>query len=131
MEVISFTKSIEKTTISVYNIIVGGQHDDNKNLYSPYFADNLNTPDNVCKNTHTKLFKSQFSGASGNNTAQTNTTENIYVFGGVSALFHSISFQQYKNQRQYKHKSSTDNCCPFTYKDCFGVRTDICVIQIC
>ena len=29
--------------------------------------DNLNTPDNMSKNTHTKLFKSQFSGASGNN----------------------------------------------------------------
>ena len=29
--------------------------------------DNLNTPDNMNKNTHTKLFKSQFSGASGNN----------------------------------------------------------------
>ena len=43
------------------------QHDDDKNLDSPYFADNLNTPDNVCKNTHTKLFKLQFSGASGNN----------------------------------------------------------------
>ena len=28
--------------------------------------DNLNTLDNVSKNTHTKLFKSQFSGASGN-----------------------------------------------------------------
>ena len=40
------------------------QHDDNKNLDSPYFADNLNTPDNVYKNTHTKLFKLQFSGAS-------------------------------------------------------------------
>ena len=30
--------------------------------------DNLNTPDNMSKNTHTKLFKLQFSGASGNNT---------------------------------------------------------------
>ena len=30
--------------------------------------DNLNTPDNMSKNTHTKLFKSQFSGASGNKT---------------------------------------------------------------
>ena len=29
--------------------------------------DNLNTPDNMSKNTHTKSFKSQFSGASGNN----------------------------------------------------------------
>ncbi|MBE6729314.1 MAG: hypothetical protein E7568_03670 [Ruminococcaceae bacterium] len=29
--------------------------------------DNLNTLDNVSKNTHTKLFKLQFSGASGNN----------------------------------------------------------------
>ncbi len=29
--------------------------------------DNLNTLDNVSKNTHTKLFKSQFSEASGNN----------------------------------------------------------------
>ena len=28
--------------------------------------DNLNTPDNMSKNTHTKLFKLQFSGASGN-----------------------------------------------------------------
>lgn len=28
--------------------------------------DNLNTLDNVSKNTHTKLFKSQFSGASDN-----------------------------------------------------------------
>ena len=31
--------------------------------------DNLNTPDNMSKNAHTKLFKSQFSGASGNNFA--------------------------------------------------------------
>ena len=30
---------------------------DNKNLDSPYFMDNLNTPDNVSKNAHTKLFK--------------------------------------------------------------------------
>ena len=29
--------------------------------------DNLNTPDNMSKNTHTKLFKLWFSGASGNN----------------------------------------------------------------
>ena len=29
--------------------------------------DNLNTPDNMSKNTHTKLFKLQFLGASGNN----------------------------------------------------------------
>ena len=43
------------------------QHSDNKNLDSPYFTDNLNTPDNMSKNTHTKLFKLQFSGASGNN----------------------------------------------------------------
>ena len=28
--------------------------------------DNLNTPDNMSKNTHTKLFKLWFSGASGN-----------------------------------------------------------------
>ena len=28
--------------------------------------DNLTTLDNVSKNTHTQLFKSQFSGASGN-----------------------------------------------------------------
>ncbi len=33
--------------------------------------DNLNTPDNMSKNTHTKLFKLQFSGASGNNTKVT------------------------------------------------------------
>ena len=29
--------------------------------------DNLSTPNNMSKNTHTKLFKLQFSGASGNN----------------------------------------------------------------
>lgn len=38
---------------------------DNKDLDSPYFMDNLNTLDNVSKNTHTKLFKLQFAGASG------------------------------------------------------------------
>ena len=30
--------------------------------------DNLSTPNNMSKNTHTKLFKLQFSGASGNDT---------------------------------------------------------------
>ena len=37
-----------------------------QNLDSPYFTDNLNTPYNMSKNIHTKLFKLQFSGASGN-----------------------------------------------------------------
>lgn len=51
---------------------------DNKNLDSPYFVDNLNTPDNMSKNNHTKLFKSQFSAASGN---KTNYTTKL-PFGG-------------------------------------------------
>ena len=53
--------------IFCYNSNSRWQHSDNKNLDSPYFTDNLNTPDNMSKNTHTKLFKLQFSGASGNN----------------------------------------------------------------
>ena len=61
-----FTKSIKKRQLACIISLLAWQHDDNKNLDSPYFADNLNTPDNVCKNTHTKLFKSQFSRASGN-----------------------------------------------------------------
>ena len=56
-----------KQIIFCYNSNSHWQHSDNKNLGSPYFTDNLNTPDNMSKNTHTKLFKSQFSGASGNN----------------------------------------------------------------
>ena len=53
--------------INKYNMLVSvTTHYDNKNLDSPYFTDNLNTPDNMSKNTHTKLFKLQFSGASGN-----------------------------------------------------------------
>ena len=43
------------------------QHDGNGKSNSPYFTDNLNTPDNMSRNTHTKLFKLRFSGASGNN----------------------------------------------------------------
>ena len=44
----------------------------NKNLGGPYITDNLNTPDNMSKNTHTKLFKLQFSGANGNDFALQN-----------------------------------------------------------
>jgi hypothetical protein len=58
---------LKKRQLACIISLLAWQHDDNKNLDSPYFADNLNTPDNVCKNTHTKLFKLQFSGASGNN----------------------------------------------------------------
>ena len=57
---------LKKRQLACIISLLAWQHDDNKNLDSPYFADNLNTPDNVCKNTHTKLFKLQFSGASGN-----------------------------------------------------------------
>ena len=46
---------------------------DNKNFDSPYFTDNLNTPDNMSKNTHTKLFELQFSGANWNNIICENT----------------------------------------------------------
>ena len=55
--------------IFCYNSNSRWQHSDNKNLDSPYFTDNLSTPDNMSKNTHTKLFKLQFSGASGNKSA--------------------------------------------------------------
>ena len=57
---------LKKRQLACIISLLAWQHDDNKNLDSPYFADNLNTPDNVCKNTHTKLFKLQFSGANGN-----------------------------------------------------------------
>ena len=57
---------LKKRQLACIISLLAWQHDDNKNLDSPYFADNLNTPDNVCKNTHTKLFKLPFSGASGN-----------------------------------------------------------------
>ena len=60
---------LKKRQLACIISLLACQHDDNKNLDSPYFADNLNTPDNVCKNTHTKLFKLRFSGASGNNIA--------------------------------------------------------------
>lgn len=65
------------------------QHSDNKNLDSPYFTDNLNTPDNISKNTHTKLFKLQFSGASGNDlTAQYHTSRNsCRILKGFRQLF--------------------------------------------
>ena len=46
--------------------------------------DNLNTPDNMSKNTHTKLFKSQFSGASGNN---------IYWLASARKSLETKSFQ--------------------------------------
>ena len=57
---------LKKRQLACIISLLAWQHDDNKNLDSPYFADNLNTPDNMSKNTHTKLFKLQFSGASGN-----------------------------------------------------------------
>ena len=43
--------------------------------------DNLNTPDNMSKNTHTKLFKSQFSGASGNKKRKARKALYIKGFG--------------------------------------------------
>ena len=54
---------LKKRQLACIISLLAWQHDDNKNLDSPYFTDNLNTPDNMSKNTHTKLFKLQFSGA--------------------------------------------------------------------
>ena len=73
-----------KQMIFCYNSNSRWQHSDNKNLDSPYFTDNLNTPDNMSKNTHTKLFKLQFSGASGNNC--------ILTFSGLKSLDFSPLF---------------------------------------
>ena len=55
--------------------------------------DNLNTPDNMSKNTQTKLFKSWFSGASGNDglkcrkTAFMQVSAFILSNGSTLALF--------------------------------------------
>ena len=57
---------LKKRQLACIISLLAWQHDDNKNLDSPYFMDNLSTPNNMSKNTHTKLFKLQFSGASGN-----------------------------------------------------------------
>ena len=62
------------------------KHSDNKNLDSPYFKDNLNTPDNMSKNTHTKLFKLQFSGASGNDTKVTQFIYSSRQWFSLSAI---------------------------------------------
>ena len=48
--------------------------------------DNLNTLDNVSKNTHTKLFKSQFSGASGNNPTSLKTPDFKGFYGSRFAI---------------------------------------------
>ena len=71
---------LKKRQLAYIISLLAWQHDDNKNLDSPYFADNLNTPDNVRKNTHTKLFKLQFSGASGNDTIYFRVTPLILNF---------------------------------------------------
>ena len=71
---------LKKRQLACIISLLAWQHDDNKNLDSPYFADNLNTPDNVCKNTHTKLFKLQFSGASGNDTKNAENPHKHWVF---------------------------------------------------
>ena len=57
---------LKKRQLACIISLLACQHSDNKNLDSPYFMDNLNTPDNMSKNTHTKLFKLQFSGAKNN-----------------------------------------------------------------
>ena len=62
-------------------MLLAWQHGDNKNHDSPYFMDNLNTPDNMSKNTHTKLFKLQFSGASGNKINNARKPWKYRVFG--------------------------------------------------
>ena len=76
---------LKKRQLACIISLLAWQHDDNKNLDSPYFADNLNTPDNVCKNTHTKLFKLQFSGASGNDFTPTKKPVNK---GFLTFMFH-------------------------------------------
>ena len=47
--------------------------------------DNLNTPDNMSKNTHTKLFKLQFSGASGNDFSWFRCAEKPGIYAGFGA----------------------------------------------
>ena len=75
-----------KQMIFCYNSNSRWQHSDNKNFDSPYFKDNLNTPDNMSKNTHTKLFKLQFSGASGNDTKVTQFIYSSRQWFSLSAI---------------------------------------------
>ena len=54
--------------------------------------DNLNTPDNMSKNAHTKLFKSQFSGASGNSPPWLATKPKNRIIFKASALLGAEAF---------------------------------------
>ena len=77
---------LKKRQLACIISLLAWQHDDNKNLDSPYFTDNLNTPDNMSKNTPTKLFKLQFSGASGNDTKVTQFIYSSRQWFSLSAI---------------------------------------------
>ena len=72
---------LKKRQLACIISFLAWQHDDNKNLDSPYFMDNLSTPNNMSKNTYTKLFKLQFSGASGNDIVNPRSPFNKQVSG--------------------------------------------------
>ena len=51
--------------------------------------DNLNTPDNMSKNTHTKLFKLWFSGASGNSSLWFRCAEKPSIYAPFGTWYFS------------------------------------------
>ena len=73
--------------------------------------DNLNTPDNMSKNTHTKLFKLQFSGASGNNTEWLTSARKPLETKGFRAFYvlMKMLLQHFCNAQVKKHKKEYKN----------------------